>query len=95
MNNNTIAIVAIAAVAVMLIAASPIAADHAAYAKKKYRHHHHHSSSSKKTQTVAQANACGDGTLPLDIFCQALSNQIQGDDNAVNVIGVQPAPARA
>ena len=40
---------------------------------------------------TAQANVCGNGTLPMKVFCQALSSQIQGDGNAVNVIGVQPS----
>jgi hypothetical protein len=79
MNNRTMAIVAIAAVAAMLIATSMIATD-SAFATKY-----------KKTQTAAQANACGNGKLPLKIFCQAINSQLQGNDNAVNVIGVQPS----
>lgn len=92
MNSNTIAIIAIAAVGAMLIATSAMALlDHAVYAKNYRHHHHHHGSSSKQSQAAAQANACGNGSWPLKIFCQALSNQIQGDGNAVNVIGVQPS----
>ena len=53
MNNRTMAIVAIAAVGAMLIATSMIATD-SAFAKKY-----------KKTQTGAQANACGNGKLPM------------------------------
>ena len=79
MNNRTLAIVAIAAVAAMLIATSIVATD-VGFAKKY-----------KKTQTAAQANACGNGKLPLKIFCQAINSQLQGSDNAVNVIGVQPS----
>ena len=79
MNNKTMTIVAIAAVAAMLIATSMIATDSAL--AKKY----------KKTQTAAQANACGNGKLAMKIFCQAVSSQLQGNDNAVNVIGVQPS----
>jgi hypothetical protein len=45
--------------------------------------------SEKKTQTTTQQNKCGNGTLPLDIFYETLSNQIHGDDNALNIIGVQ------
>ncbi|MFZ0326162.1 MAG: hypothetical protein WBP64_20970 [Nitrososphaeraceae archaeon] len=92
MNSKTIAIIAIAAVGAMLIATSAMALlDHAVYAKNYRHHHHHHGSSSKQSQAAAQANVCGNGSLPLKIFCQALSNQIQGDGNAVNVIGVQPS----
>ena len=92
MNSKTIAIIAIGAVSAMLIATSAMALlDHAVYAKNYRHHHHHHGSSSKQSQAAAQANVCGNGSLPLKIFCQALSNQIQGDGNAVNVIGVQPS----
>jgi hypothetical protein len=77
MNNRTLAILAIAAVAGLLIATATIATDNAFATRKK-------------TQTTAQANDCGNGPLPLAIFCQTLSNQIQGNDNAVNMIGQQP-----
>ncbi|MGA7900817.1 MAG: hypothetical protein WCA39_18380 [Nitrososphaeraceae archaeon] len=91
MNNKTIAIMAIAAIGVMLIATSSLTTiDHAAFAKK-HRHHHHNGNNNKQSQAAAQANVCGNGTLPMKVFCQALSNQIQGDGNAVNVIGVQPS----
>jgi hypothetical protein len=43
----------------------------------------------EKNQAVSQANACGNGELPLNVFCQNLLSQIQGDGNAANVIGVQ------
>jgi|1186.fasta_scaffold138711_2 hypothetical protein len=90
MNNKTIAIMAIAAIGVMLIAtASLTTIDHAVFAKK--HRHHHHGNNNKQSQAAAQANVCGDGTLPMKVFCQALSSQIQGDGNAVNVIGVQPS----
>ncbi len=82
---------AIAAIGVMLIATSSLTTiDHAAFAKK-HRHHHHNGNNNKQSQAAAQANVCGNGTLPMKVFCQALSNQIQGDGNAVNVIGVQPS----
>ena len=82
---------AIAAIGVMLVATSSLTTiDHAAFAKK-HRHHHNHGNNNKQSQAVAQANVCGNGTLPMKVFCQALSNQIQGDGNAVNVIGVQPS----
>jgi hypothetical protein len=43
----------------------------------------------EKSQATSQANACGNGELPLNVFCQNINSQIQGDENAVNVIGVQ------
>ena len=44
---------------------------------------------SSNKQTIAQANFCGNGNFPFNIKCQNLANQIQGDGNAVNVIGLQ------
>ena len=79
MNDRTIAIVAIAAVVTMLVATSVVATD--SVIAKKY----------KKTQTAAQANACGNGKLSLKILCQAINSQLQGNNNAVNVIGLQPS----
>ena len=37
--------------------------------------------------SYSQANSCGNGKMPMDIFCQNLSSQIEGDGNAINVIG--------
>jgi len=47
--------------------------------------HGHHGQS----QSIAQANVCGNGKEASDVNCQNLANQVQGDGNAVNVIGVQ------
>jgi hypothetical protein len=47
--------------------------------------HGHHGQS----QSIAQANVCGNGKGASDVNCQNLANQVQGDGNAVNVIGVQ------
>ena len=44
----------------------------------------------KSSQASAQANDCGNGVLPLNIFCQNLASQIDGDGNAINIIAVQP-----
>jgi hypothetical protein len=79
-----VAIIAVAALVGILITATAVSQDAFAKCKKKY-----HSSSSKKSQTIAQANVCGNGPLPLNIKCQNLASQIQGDGNAANVIGVQ------
>ncbi len=78
MNNKHLLIVA--AVAVMLIGATALSTTDSAFAgKKKY----------ERSQAASQANECGNGELPLNVFCQNLLSQIQGDGNAVNVIGVQ------
>jgi hypothetical protein len=78
MNNKHLLIVA--AVTVMLICATALSTTDRAFAgKKKY----------EKSQAASQANECGNGELPLNVFCQNLLSQIQGDGNAVNVIGVQ------
>ncbi|MGC1134121.1 MAG: hypothetical protein WA941_14950 [Nitrososphaeraceae archaeon] len=78
MNNKHLLIVA--AVTVMLIGATALSTTDSAFAgKKKY----------EKSQAASQANECGNGELPLNVFCQNLLSQIQGDGNAVNVIGVQ------
>jgi hypothetical protein len=78
MNNKHLVI--IAAVTVMLVGATAISTTDSAFAgKKKY----------EKSQAASQANACGNGELPFNVFCQNLLSQIQGDGNAVNIIGVQ------
>ena len=77
MNNKHLLI--IAAVTVMLIGATALSTIDSAFAgKKKY----------EKSQAPSQANACGNGELSLNVFCQNLLSQIQGDGNAVNLIGV-------
>ena len=77
---NTIYMFIVAAMAVMLIGATAFATDDAfAEKKKKYG----------KSQATAQANYCGNGELPENVFCQNLAAQLQGDGNAVNIIGAQ------
>jgi hypothetical protein len=77
MNNKYLLIVA--ALTIMLIGATALSTTDSALAGKKY----------EKSQAASQANACGNGKMPLDVFCQNLLSQIQGDGNAVNIIGVQ------
>lgn len=78
MNAKYFAIVA--AITVMLVGATALSTTDNAFAgKKKY----------EKSQAASQVNECGNGELPLNVFCQNLLSQIQGDGNAVNVIGVQ------
>ena len=73
----------IAAMAVMLIGATTLATTDSAFAggKKHY----------EKNQAVSQANACGNGELPLNVFCQNIGSQVQGDENAVALDGFQQA----
>jgi len=68
--------------AVMLIGATAFATDSAfADGKKKY----------EKNQALSQANACGNGKLPMYVFCDNQASQIQGDDNAVSTASAQQA----
>ena len=76
-SSKSFGIIAIAAVAVMLIASAAVQEDAYAWKKKKY------------VQSLSQANDCGNGLLPLNVYCQNLAAQIQGDGNAMNIIGVQ------
>jgi uncharacterized membrane protein len=81
MNNKIPTIAVVAAVATMLTAMSAVATEDAFADKKKHKY--------EKSQAVAQANECGNGDTPIDVFCQNLASQIQGDGNAVNIIGAQ------
>jgi hypothetical protein len=77
---NTKNMIIVATMAVMLIGATALSTTDSALAeKKKY----------EKSQAASQVNECGNGELPLNVFCQNLLSQIQGDGNAANVIGVQ------
>jgi hypothetical protein len=42
----------------------------------------------EKSQATYQANDCGNEDNPMFVFCQNLFSQLQGDGNAVNIIGV-------
>jgi hypothetical protein len=75
---NTKYLVVVAAMAAMLIAATALATD-SAFADKK---RHDGKKSYSKTQAVSQVNECGNGNNPIDVFCQNLASQIQGDNNA-------------
>ena len=66
----------------MLICATAFATDSAfADGKKHY----------DKNQATSQANACGNGKLPLNVFCQNIDSQVQGEENAVSLSGSQQA----
>ena len=77
---NSKYMVMVAAMAVMLIGATALATDNAfADGKKKYG----------KNQATSQANACGNGKLPYNVFCQNIGSQVQGENNGVALDGVQ------
>ena len=70
----------VAAMAVMLVGATALATDSAFATKKK-----------EYNQATSQANACGNGELPLNVFCQNIGSQVQGDENSVAATGSQSA----
>ena len=80
-NLNTKYLVVVAAMTAMLIGATALSTD-SAFADKKKKGY-------EKNQALSQANACGNGILPLNVFCQNLASQIQGDENAVALDGFQ------
>ena len=78
MNFKYIAIVAV--IAATLVGTTLIAAD-SAYATKY-----------DKNQATSQANACGNGELPLNIGCQNVDSQVQGEENVVSLGAAQVFP---
>jgi len=46
-----------------------------------------------KNQATSQANACGNELLPLNIGCQNINSQVQGDKNAVALPAEQRFPS--
>jgi hypothetical protein len=73
----------VAAMAVMLVGATALSiTDNAFAGKKKY----------EKSQATFQANACGNGELPLNVGCQNIASQIQGDENGVALAADQVFP---
>jgi uncharacterized membrane protein len=83
---NTKYLVVVAALAAMLVAATALATD-SAFADKK--RHDDKKKGYEKTQAVSQVNECGNGETPIDVFCQNLASQIQGDNNAATLEGEQ------
>jgi hypothetical protein len=47
----------------------------------------------EKNQATSQTNACGNGELPLNIGCQNVGSQIQGDENGVALAADQTFPS--
>jgi hypothetical protein len=74
-------LVIVAAMTAMLVGATALATSDSAFAggKKHY----------EKSQALSQANACGNGELPLNVFCSNTASQIQGDENAVGTTATQ------
>lgn len=58
--------------AAMLAATSAVATEDAFAGKKR-----------EYNQATSQANACGNGKLPINVGCQNTDSQIQGDANGV------------
>jgi hypothetical protein len=87
---NSKYLVVVVAMAVMLVAATALATD-SAFADKNRKHDG--KGGYTKSQAVTQVNDCGNGpprdgaglttepTGPIDVFCQNLASQIQGDYN--------------
>jgi hypothetical protein len=76
---NTKYFAVVAALAIMLIGATALATDDA-FADKK-RHDDKKKGGYEKSQAVAQINDCGNGELPLNVWCQNTASQVQGDEN--------------
>ena len=70
----------VAVIAATLVGTTVIAAD-STYATKY-----------DKNQAISQANACGNGELPLNVGCQNIASQIQGDENVVSLAADQAFP---
>lgn len=79
MNFKYIAIVAV--IAATLVGTTAITAD-SAYATKY-----------DKNQAISQANACGNGELPLNVGCQNIDSQVQGEENVVSLGAAQTFPS--
>jgi uncharacterized membrane protein len=79
MNAKYMSIIAVVALAATLVTSTALATADNAFADKK-------KTSYEKTQAGSQVNDCGNGDTPIDVFCQNLESQIQGDGNAVAII---------
>ena len=79
---NTKYLVIVAAMTAMLIGATALATTDSAFAVKKREYN----------QALSQANACGNGELPLNVGCQNIDSQVQGDENAVALAAEQVFP---
>jgi hypothetical protein len=82
-NMNTKYLVIVAAMTAMLVGATALATTDSAFASKKREYN----------QATSQANACGNGELPLNVGCQNVGSQIQGDENSVALAADQVFPS--
>jgi hypothetical protein len=78
---NSKYLVIVAAMTALLIGATALASTDSAFAGGK-----------EKNQATSQANACGNGEMPLNVGCQNSASQIQGDENGVAIIAQQTFP---
>ena len=46
----------------------------------------------EKNQDSSQANVCGNEKLPLNVFCETTTSQVDGEENAVVINGNQATP---
>lgn len=69
----------VAAIAAVLVGATTLATADRAFAGKKY----------EKSQATSQTNACGNGKLPMNVYCSNTESQIQGDENQVAMTSQQ------
>jgi hypothetical protein len=83
---NTKYLVVVAVMAVMLVAATALVTD-SAFADKNRKHDD--KGGYKKTQAISQVNDCGNGDTPIDVWCQNLASQIQGNDNSAALAAEQ------
>ncbi|MGH9975883.1 MAG: hypothetical protein ACRD8Z_08630 [Nitrososphaeraceae archaeon] len=79
---NTKYMFIVATMAVILVGATTLATDSAFATKKK-----------AYNQATSQANTCGNGELPLNVGCQNVESQVQGDENGVALSADQSFPA--
>ncbi|HEY7078498.1 MAG TPA: hypothetical protein VH500_02285 [Nitrososphaeraceae archaeon] len=83
-NKTTYTIVAIATLAALLITTTA-----ASNAYAGGHGHHNHYSKTKQSQSLAQANVCGNGKFPVKVDCQNAGSQIQGKRNTAAVAAEQ------
>ena len=70
----------VSAMAVMLVGAT-VPATEDAFADKIEKY--------GKNQATSLANACGNDKLPMDVYCQNINSQVQGEENAVAIDAIQ------
>jgi uncharacterized protein (TIGR01732 family) len=78
MKDSIVIPVTIVVVAAMLITAAPVTSTNIVMADGY-----------EKSQAASHTNDCGNGSFPFNVLCQNLESEIQGDGNAINIIGLQ------